>query len=696
MSVIFHITAHPSPPAVSDVTGVVLVYGIQIIIMTLGALIVSRQARNPIGWIFLAVGLLLGLSNVADGYTTIASTSLPGAPAAVWFDNFAQGPWVFGIFVFVFLLFPDGRLPSHRWRPVAWVAVTAIFLLALGDAMLPGPLRSYPSVRNPFGVDVLGTVLRVTNKIAFVILLLVLVAAGASLVLRFRRSRGEERQQLKWVASATVLAAVLLLSGPIFWFVLPSPTWLWPAAFSVAVASIPISIAIAMLKYRLYAIDLIINRTLVYGALTASVVGLYVLVVGYLGNVLRTGTNLGISLVATGLVAILFQPLCERLQRGVNHLMYGDRDDPYAVISRLGQRLEGTLSPQAMLPTIVETVAQALKLPYVALALQHDEGYTIAAASGTPPDKPFTLPLSYQQETIGQLLLAPRAPDESFSPADRRLLEDLARQAGIAAHGVRLTADLQRSRERLVTAREEERRRLRRDLHDGLGPTMAAQTLKVGSARSLYPYDPAAADALLAELERDMEASLSDVRRLVYNLRPPALDELGLVGAIRAGAAEYRSPREHPNDGDVLSISVDTPDALPSLPAAVEVAAYRIVQEALINVVRHAHAYRCKIGLQIVPVGDRTFLELTIWDDGIGLSAERHPGVGLASMRERAAELGGTCVVETLPERGTRVCARLPVAPLGPIHSELPTPNLSSDREARAAVDEQSFADTIR
>src|SRR5207247_5901746 len=228
----------------------------------------------------------------------------------------------------------------------------------------------------------------------------------------------------------------------------------------------PLSFGFAMLRYRLWDIDIIINRTLVYGALTAVVVGVYVLVVGTLGTLLHTFGDFPISLLATGLVAVLFQPLRARLQRGVNRLMYGERDDPYAVLSRLASRLQATLAPESVFPTIVETVAQALKLPYAAIALKQDDEFITAASYGLSQDNPFILPLVYHTEPIGELLLAPRAPGEAFTAADRRLLEDIAHQAGAAAHAVRLPADLQRSREHLVTAREEERRRLRRDLHD--------------------------------------------------------------------------------------------------------------------------------------------------------------------------------------------------------------------------------------
>jgi signal transduction histidine kinase len=420
------------------------------------------------------------------------------------------------------------------------------------------------------------------------------------------------------------------------------------------------------LRYRLWDIDIVINRTLLYSALTASVVGIYVLIVGVLGTLLQAQGNLLIALLGTGLVAVLFGPLRDRLQRAINHLMYGERDEPYAVLSRLGQRLEPTLAPDAVMPTIVETVKEALKLPYTAIALRQDETFTIVAAAGEPVADPLPLPLVYQHETIGQLLLAPRAPGEAFTPADRRLLDDLARLAGVAAHAVRLTTDLQRltadlqaSRERLITAQEEERRRLRRDLHDGLGPALATQTLKLEAARDLLRSDPDRADALLSELIGQSQTALADIRRLVYALRPPALDELGLISALREQALPY----QHSS----LAIRIEAPEQLPPLPAAVEVAAYRIAQEALTNVVRHAHARTCVIRLTL---DDALCLE--IQDDGGGMLPDRRSGVGLSSMRERASELGGSWSVEPVPSGGTRVCARLPLGRDG-LHTDVQT-----------------------
>jgi signal transduction histidine kinase len=344
--------------------------------------------------------------------------------------------------------------------------------------------------------------------------------------------------------------------------------------------------------------------------------------------------------------------LRDRLQRAVNRLMYGERDDPYAVVSRLGERLEATLAPDAVLPTIVQSVKEALKLPYAAIALTGN-GATprVAASVGEPVEKPLRLPLTYQSEPVGELLLGPRAPSEAFAPADRRLLEGLARQAGVAAYAVRLTTDLQRSRERLVAAREEERRRLRRDLHDGLGAQLAGLNVQTGTLRRLIGRDPAAADELVVELRDELRGAITDIRRLVYDLRPPALDDLGLIAALHQLAERYGA------EGEQLRVSVEAPEDLPHLPAAVEVAVYRIAQEALTNVVRHAQAEECVVRLAV----KEDVVVLDISDAGVGIPAERTAGVGLSSMYERAAELGGRCVVESVPKGGTQVLVRLPL-----------------------------------
>jgi signal transduction histidine kinase len=613
-----------------------------------GALIISRRPRNTLGWLFCMMGLSSGLAGFASQYATYALVaepdSLPGAVTAAWLGTWVGAPGFVSV-TLIPLLFPDGRPPSRRWSPLVWTAAGVIVAATVSIALMPGTLEGYPSVDNPLGIEGARGVFESLLFAGVSILGVTLLAGIASLIVRYRRSRGGGRQQLKWFAYATALIPFVLLGNTLF----PELAWL---IGGVGVMLMPLAIGIAILRYRLYDIDFIINRTLVYGALTACVVGTYVLVVGYLGALFRTGGNLTISLVATGLVAVLFVPLRDRLQRAVNRLMYGERDDPYGVLSRLGERLETALAPKAALSTIAETVAGALKLPYAAITLKQNGKFARAAERGTPPEELIVLPLTYGAEVVGQLVLAQRSPGEPFSPADKRLLGDLARQAGAAAQAVRLATDLQRSREQLVTAREEERRRLRRDLHDGLGPRLAAHTLKVGSARSLYPRDPAAADALLSELEADTEAALSEVRRLVHDLRPPALDELGLLGALREAAARYGT------DGPGISVEAPEAEAMPPLPAAVEVAAYRIAQEALTNVVRHARATSCLVRVS----AEEGALEMEVSDDGVGLPEDRTPGVGLHSMRERAEELGGECKIEPVPSGGTRVMVRLPLS----------------------------------
>lgn len=535
-----------------------------------------------------------------------------------------------------FCLFPDGRFVP-RWT--RWAVIPAM------AAMIPSFMwfsKVWP-------------IMPWTSLVLMATLVVCYGGLIAVQVYRYRRVSGPvQRQQTKWV----VLGVAVALAGTVSMIHLtPDPTapplrpvtgMLVDAGFGASLLLIPLSIGISILRYRLWDIDLVINRTLVYGALTGSVIALYILVVGGLGQLLQARGNFLISLLGAGLVAVLFQPLRLQLQRGVNRLMYGERDDPYGVVSRLGQRLDDTLSPEAVLPTIVETVAQALKLPYVAIALPAGDRFHSVAATGVPSADLVTLSLLFQGEPVGRLLLAPRLGEAGFSPADRRLLGDLARQAGIACHGVLLTADLRRSREQLVTTREEERRRLRRDLHDGLGPALASLTLKLDAARNLLRTDSEATDSLLCELKGQVQGAIADIRRLVYGLRPPTLDELGLVYAIREQARHYETSSLH--------ISVEAPEPLPPLPAAVEVAAYRIVQEALTNVVRHAHARVCTVRLE---VGDSLSLEVT--DDGCGLNGAQ-TGVGLSSMRERAEELGGTCVVESCTPAGMHVLARLPLS----------------------------------
>ncbi|GAC1301468.1 MAG: hypothetical protein NVSMB27_41780 [Ktedonobacteraceae bacterium] len=563
-----------------------------------------------------------------------------------------------GLWLFL-LLFPNGRLvPRWMGMLIPFVILQAVLFIAPPTWLLS------------------------TNNVpGWVNGLLALITDGGIIgaqVYRYRRVfTAVERQQTKWVAfGITIVAAGSFLFGFLFTTVFPAVDQpdnayaLFQLVYPLHLLLIPISIGIAVLRSRMWDIDIIINRTLVYGLLTAFVVGFYILVVGYLGVIFRTGGNLLISLVATGLVAVLFQPLRNLLQRAVNRLVYGLRDEPYVALSRLGQRLKTTLEPDAVLSTIVATVRETLKLSYAAIEIPKGPDFTLAAASGVPPAKEAVrLPLVHQGEAVGTLLITPRGRDDTLTPADLRLLDDLTHQIGNAVHTVRLTSDLQaltrdlqRSRERLVSAREEERRRLRRDLHDGLGPMLSAILLKVGLVRTLYQRDAETTETLLKQLETEIESVIGDIRRVVYNLRPPALDELGLLGALREYVARIGN-----NDAKMLHVSVDAPKRLPTLPAAVEVAAYRIVQEAMTNVIRHASAHSCCVRIRV-----EDGLQIEVSDDGTGIDEAGRPGVGLTSMRERAEELGGTFSVSKTDPQGTLVRACLPLPAAAPAKAHMP------------------------
>ena len=578
-----------------------------------------------------------------------------------WEWSYTVGRMVAVACFFAFpLIFPTGQFVPRWTRWMAWFVVASTIIVVLfGDSIQRNILGNI-SLIEVWAVAIVGT------------------GVYAQLYRYFRVATPVERQQIKWVivgiAVFLITAEAVLrpwdslltshLASMDFAQALAQST-LIDVIFTIVSLFIPVSIAISVLRYRLWDIDIIINRTLVYGALTAGIVALYIFLVGALSLVSQTTGNLLISLLATGLIAFLFQPLRERLQGNVNRLLYGDRDDPYAALSRLGKRLESSIAPEAVFPTIVTTVREALKLPYTAIYLKQDENdYKIVAESASPSlriengkirvpgmeREGQCIPLVHQGETLGYLVLGPRTPNEAFSSSDLRLVDDLAPQVGVAVHAMRLTADLQRSREKLVLAREEERRRLRRDLHDDLAPTLATLGLTASTAVDLIATNPTKATALVKELQTEIRATVGNIRRLVYDLRPPTLDELGLLAAVRERAAQYS------NAPDGFQVTVDAPAELPALPAAVEVATYRIVQEALENVSKHSQAHQCAIRF-----ANHDGLELEITDDGIGLPAKITPGVGMRSMRERAEELGGSCVIESGKNGSTRVFVCLPI-----------------------------------
>jgi signal transduction histidine kinase len=481
-----------------------------------------------------------------------------------------------------------------------------------------------------------------------------LVTGGVLGIVAYRRSRDPlTRSRLRWLAGGSVAAAVLGLAG---WHLpqLITGEQLLPSG-AIGLSGLPfvLGIAVALRRHRLFDIERLANRSLVYVSLVAILVAGYAALVAVLVSGLRLSGTVAAAIAAAA-AALVLAPLRNGAQRTVNRLMYGDRDDPAGVLARLGTRMQAVMLPGEVLPVVVETVAQSLRLPYVAIDLTDGAGeFRLAAEHGAPVGDVHSETLTHHGETVGQLRVSERGRDDPLEPADLDLIRSLAGEVGPAVQAVRLHQDLLRSRAEVVALREDERRRLRRDLHDGLGPTLAAIRLKAGLAARQVPPE-SAARGLLGEIDTEVTTSLADVRRLVEALRPPALDELGLLGAVQSRAAALAGELEIDVNGSILP----TP-----LPAAIETAAYRIAVEAMTNAVRHSDGTRCTVSIL---VGDEA-VELSVRDDGGGLKPDRTPGVGMRSMRERAAEVGGTLTVRSPPEGGTVVSARLPLSLGGPV-----------------------------
>ncbi len=616
--------------------------GAAIPLLLLGALMLARVPRHPIGWILCAasLGALAGFAGAEYAIYAHFVDPLPADDWAGWVGEWASAPIVL-IPAVALLLFPTGSPPSRRWRPWLWCGLAAPVLIALEGALGPGDDLAFND--NPLYGDATAASVGDPFGIGWMLVFPAMFAGIAAIAVRRRSAEGEEREQLNLLLRAALIVGVAFVACLIGALATPEAFDVGAFAAIVSLAFLAATMAVAILRHRLYGLDVFVNRALVFAALTAVLGGLYVAAVLAVGSLLGQDVQLGAALIATALVAVALQPLRERIQRAVGRLLHGRRDEPYAAISTLGRRLGEAMEPARVLPVMVETIGDELRLPYVAVELSDAPGEP-AAVHGTPDaGVALRLPLVHAGERVGTLLIGARAHGEPLADADRRLLEDFARRASAAASAVALSIEVQRSRERLVTAREEERRRLSGDLHDGLGPTLAGAVLTIDAARRVLATDPAAADALLDRAAASVEGTVADVRRLVYGLRPPALDQLGLTGALRQQAA-------------ALGAEVVAPDVLPPLPAAVEAAAFRIAQEALANVARHAHARRAVVSMS---VGET--LRLEVADDGCGVAPDRRAGVGLTSMRERATELGGSFELVARPGGGTLLRVELPL-----------------------------------
>ncbi|KGN33825.1 histidine kinase [Knoellia sinensis KCTC 19936] len=410
----------------------------------------------------------------------------------------------------------------------------------------------------------------------------------------------------------------------------------------MVVAALPIATGIALLRGGLFDVAVVLDRTIVYAVLTGLVLATYFASLAIATNLLGEEAGRGASLLASAAVAVFLGPVKGWLHRRVERLLYGDWAQPYRVLANLAEKLERSTAVDDLIATVTDTIKHTLRLPFVEVALG-------APRAALPPGV-VSLPLVTHGRQEGQLLVGRRSGQAAFDPRELQLLEDLARQVAREVRVARLATDLQESRERLVRAREDERLRVRRDLHDGIGPTLAAASLQVDALRELWQPEEPRAQELLDRVKDEIAQSVQDVRHVVEGLRPPALDDLGLSGVVREHARTLAAAG--------LVVDVDCPDTLSVPGAAAEVAAYRIVTESLTNVVRHSGATRCRVTLDV----KQGWLILEVVDNGASrVDTRSGTGVGLESMRERAAELGGSLTVASRPGGGTVVSGRIPV-----------------------------------
>jgi signal transduction histidine kinase len=581
------------------------------------------------------IQVLLGAIALTQGLALLGTEVglLTNGTWSTWLGAWLWAPGYTAIAVLLPVMLPDGR-PSSR--PALWFNGTAVAAIAVTWALTPYDGPEYPEglhgATNPVGVAATGE--PVVAALLGVLLLAAVIVGFGSLVIRWRQAADLERQQLKWVfvgyAGTIVLFAVARL--------LPAGTG---AVAGLAMLPLPIAIGIAVMRYGLWDVDIVISRGLVYAALSTLVIGLYAATIWLAGD--RLGTTTGAPILATTAVALAALPLRSWLQRHVNRLVHGDVEEPYAVLARLGTRLAAATTPddlsERVLPSVVEQVARSLRAQQATIVLRDGQVTSYGEGTGIA----MSVELEYAGERFGRLTVT---RSTEFDGHEVRALDRLAAQAAVAAHTVLLAREAQRAREAVVVAREEERRRLRRDLHDGVGPSLAALALHVETARDIAADDPEAARSLLDRLVPRLNAAVADVRALVHELRPPMLDELGLAAAVR-------------ELGERLSTGTTrvrvSADEIAGLPAAVEVAAYHIAGEATGNAVRHAGADTVAVRLRDAD----GCVCIEVADDGCGLPDQVRPGVGTSSMRERAEELGGQLRIDSGPA-GTTLTALLP------------------------------------
>ena len=631
-----------------DVLDAIVALGVPV----LGIVIVNKQPRNVIGWLFIVAGIAHGLVIFGQAYAIHALVadpgSLPAGRVLAWLSNVVW-PIPIAALILLFLLFPTGRPVSQRWRIVLWVT-TGIYVVVTAASVI----LATENWSDPFeGIDVEAGAVGLAILIAALAAPVLMLLSVISIVIRFRHSSGDERLQLKWFVSATAVAAVVLSIG----FFRVSP--LISVAVSLSMLGLYVAIGIAMVKHNLYDIDLILSKAIAYGALAAVITGIYVSVVVVIGAVI--GVTEGVSLVATAIVAVAFQPVRLRAQRFANRLVYGERATPYEVLSKFSEHLGQASLGEDIVVQMSRLLAEGTGAESATVWLrmtsemrsvatwppERSSTVTLQLAGEEWPsfdDATVSVPVRHRGELLG-LLTVTKPPNEPISPVEEALVADLAGQAGLVMANCQLIEDLYASRERMVAAQDEERRRIERNLHDGAQQQLMALTVRLKLWRSALK-DPAKADGMVRQLEGDVAEALESLRDVARGIYPPMLADQGLVAAIEAQSR--RAP---------VRIRIEA-DRIGRYPPEVEAAVYFCTLESLQNTAKHAQASSVVVRLQ----EDRGQLKFQIEDDGRGFDREATPlGSGLQNMSDRVAALRGDLDVRSRPGAGTVVEGRVRV-----------------------------------
>ncbi|MBS2939896.1 sensor histidine kinase [Nocardioides sp. J2M5] len=609
--------------------------------------VLLARPRDRVGRVLGVVAVVWTVDGALYGWAAYAPAhGLPGADLAYWFVA-RFGAFLLSGLVALLLLYPTGHLVAGPWRRVAVGALVAsaalpVMLLLAPDAVLftsGEPVGSTELVSLPVTDPTAEVLLHLAQVLTFGSV----VAAVGLLWVRHRSADAYERTQLRWLLWAGVMCVLMVLASA----TLSVGGTVTTVLLDLAVAALAVSVTVGLVRPGWGDVDALVAWTLTTAAVAVVVVAVDL-------AVLAAGTSLlgdrlderEVTVVVLLLAVVVYGPLRTWLGGLVRRVLLGGRGDRYGAVSGLAARLETTHGVDELLPALAAAVAETFKVQHVRVEVLAPDGGLLSAAHGTPPAEVQQVDIAYQGEPVGRLVLPVDGFRSMLSHRDRGLLVDLVRQAAIAIRAGLLAEELQDSRERLVLGREEDRRRIRRDLHDGLGPALGGVALRLQAAGNAIGDDPDRARELVELARAEVRDALDDVRRLVHDLRPPALDDLGLDAAVRQQAERL---------GAEVAVEVRT-DGTAGLPAAVEVAAYRIVSEALANVVRHARATRADVCLE----GGATALTVVVADDGRGIAPEVSAGVGLLSLRERAEELGGRCEVTCPDSGGTVVHAVLP------------------------------------